>query len=292
MENVENTQQTPLIELDLLKTLVAIADTGNFTAAAESIFRTPSAVSMQIKRLEDMVGKPLFTRDSRSVLPTPDGENLLEHGRRMLALNREMVGQFMSPEVAGTVKLGAPDHVVELSMPTLLRRFAETHCCVNVDVFIDHSENLRKRVKNREIDLCLYATTPEAAKRNGAEVLLKEPLVWAGAKNGVACEKVTLPISVWDEGCSWRSHAIERLIRAKRDYRIAFMSAHIAGQRSAMLADLAVAPVPLSACVNGLVDLSECGLPKLKDYVLAIEVRAKAPAAVEAAADHLRASYL
>lgn len=288
----DNTQKLPLLELDLLKTLVAIADTGNFSAAAESIFRTPSAVSMQIKRLEELVGKPLFTRDARSVTPTAAGENLLEHGRRMLALNQEMVVQFTEPEIQGTVKLGALAANVERSLPNMLQRFATTHCCVNVDVHVHGSSTLRKKIKNKEIDLCLYVTSPEEAEKTGAEVVFREPLVWAGAKNGVAWEKNPLPISVWEEGCSWRATALQSLKKMKRNYRIAFMSAHMSAQRAAMVADLAVAPIPLSSCGNGLVNLTKThDLPKLMDYVLAMEITTKPSSAVEAAAEHLRACY-
>lgn len=289
--NAHATEQTPLLELDLLKTLVAIADTGNFSAAAETVFRTPSAVSMQVKRLEELVGKPLFTRDSRSVTPTPDGDILLEHGRRLLALNREMVAQFITPEISGVVRLGAPDDVAERWLPSMLKRFAATHCCVTVDVVVDSSTNLTAKVKQGKLDMCLYATSPEAAKVEGAEILLKEPLVWAGARNGVAWEQNPVPISVWEEGCSWRDNAIESLKKHKRDYRIAFMSAHISGQRAAMLADLAIAPIPLSSCGEGIVQLGkQHGLPKLRHYALALNIMANPTEAVEAAADHLRAS--
>jgi len=286
-----NTEQTPLLELDLLNTLVAIADTGNFSAAAERVYRTPSAVSMQVKRLEGLVGKPLFTRDSRSVTPTADGEILLEHGRRLLALNREMVAKFITPDIRGVVKLGAPDDVAQRSLPDMLQRFAATHCCVNVDVVVDSSINLQKKVKQGELDLCLYATSPQAAKKAGAEIVLREPLVWAGVRNGVAWEKDPIPISVWEEGCSWRSNAIDSLKKINRDYRIAFMSAHTSGQRAAMLADLAIAPIPLSNCVQGIVQLGkQQGLPTLKDYALALEITVQPSDAVKAAADHLRAS--
>ncbi len=284
-------EQTPLLELDLLKTLVAIADTGNFSAAAETVFRTPSAVSMQVKRLEELVGKPLFTRDSRSVTPTADGDRLLEHGRRLLALNRDMMAQFVTPGISGVVRLGAPDDVAERWLPSMLQRFASTHCCVTVDVVVDSSTNLTAKVKKGQLDMCLYATSPEAAKAEGAEVLLKEPLVWAGARNGVAWEQNPVPISVWEEGCSWRATAIESLKKHKRDYRIAFMSAHISGQRAAMLADLAIAPIPLSSCGEGIIQLGkQHGLPKLSQYALALTIMANPSEAVEAAADHLRAS--
>ncbi len=284
-------EQTPLLELDLLKTVVAIADTGNFSAAAESVFRTPSAVSMQVKRLEEMVGKPLFTRDSRSVALTAEGNLLLEHGRRLLALNREMMSRFVEPEIQGVVRLGAPDDVAERQLPGMLQRFAATHCCVNLDVVVDSSSNLRSKLKKRQLDLCLYATTPQAAERDQTEVVLCEPLVWAGARNGVAWENHPVPISVWEEGCSWRSNAIESLEAEGRPYRIAFMSAHISGQRAAMLADLAIAPIPLSSCGGGIIRLDgEHGLPALNDYVLALEITANPSEAISAAAEHLRAS--
>lgn len=287
----QSNEQTPLLELDLLKTLVAIADTGNFSAAAEAVFRTPSAVSMQVKRLEELVGKPLFTRDSRTVSPTPDGDVLLEHGRRLLALNREVVAQFRAPDLQGVVKLGAPDDVAERWLPSMLQRFAATHCCVSVDVVIDNSANLRTKVKKGQLDLCLYATSPEEAKAEGAEILLKEPLVWAGARNGIAWEQNPVPISVWEKGCSWRAAAIESLKKQKRDYRIAFMSAHISGQRAAMLADLAIAPVPLSSCGNDIIELGkQHGLPKLRNYALALDITVEPSDAVTAAVDHLRAS--
>ncbi len=284
-------QQTPLLELELLKTLVAIADTGNFSSAADSIFRTPSAVSMQVKRLEEMVGKPLFTRDSRTVAPTAEGEVLLEHGRRMLALNQDMVVRFIDPDIQGTVKLGAPDDVAERLLPNMLQRFAATHCCVNVDVFVDSSVNLLKKLKNKELDLCLHTSSLASAKKSGSEVVFKEPLVWAGAKNGIAWEKDPLPISVWEESYPWRAEALDSLNKSKRNYRVAFMSAAISGQRAAILADLAVAPIPLSACTQGIVRLTkEQGLPSLKEYVLVLELSNKPSVAAEAAADHLRSS--
>ena len=119
MKSVTSMNQIPLLELDLLKTIVAIAETGNFSAAAEVVHRTPSAVSMQVKRIEELLSRPIFNRDSRSVQLTNEGELLLEHGRRMLALNKDIVTRFMSPDVAGVVRLGATDDVAE--------RFCQTY---------------------------------------------------------------------------------------------------------------------------------------------------------------------
>ena len=95
----------PLLDLDLLKTLVAIAETGSFSTAATVVHRTPSAISMQVKKMEEILGRPVFTRDSRSVSLTSDGAFSLEHARRMLALNRDAVARFVQPDVEGVERL-------------------------------------------------------------------------------------------------------------------------------------------------------------------------------------------
>ena len=101
----------PLLELDVLRTFVAIAETGSFTAAANSVFRTPSAVSMQIKKLEDILGCTVLSRDARSVTMTTYGEMLLGYARRLLAINREAVSKFIVPDISGVVRLGSPDEI-------------------------------------------------------------------------------------------------------------------------------------------------------------------------------------
>lgn len=282
----------PLLDLETLSTLVAIADSGNFSAAAERVFRTPSAVSMQVKKLEGVLGRTLFRRDSRSVVATPDGERLVQHARRMLALNQQVIAEFVAPDVAGRVRLGAPDDLVERALPDVLKRFSHTHACVTVDVVVDQSSNLMKRVRQGELDLTIVTCNPHKPLERGVEKIFQEKLTWAGARNGVAFECRPLPISVWEEGCSWRNSGIESLQSAGIDFRIAFMSAHLAGQRAAMLADLAIAPVPLSACDNRIIPLGETdGLPPLDDCALGLLVCEKASKPVWAAADHLRAVF-
>lgn len=286
------TNQLPLVELDTLRTLVAIADTGNFSAAAEVVFRTPSAVSMQVKKTEEALGRLLFKRDSRSVTATPDGERLVQHGRRMLALNRELMATFVSPDVIGVVRLGAPDDMIEHTLPNLLCRFAHTHPAITVDVVVDSSTHLRQKVRARELDLALVTCAPSTTQADEVEVLHEEALTWAGARHGIAHEQNPLPVSVWEEGCAWRNAGLKSLAAVNRDYRIAFMSAHISGQRAAIMADLAIAPIPISSCTNGIVPLGEKqGLPSPGNYALGMILSDQISTPAEAAADHLRACF-
>ena len=269
----------PLLELDVLRTFVAIAETGSFTTAANAVYRTPSAVSMQIKKLEDILGRSVFSRDARSVSLTTDGEMLLGYARRMLAINREAVSKFIVPDIVGVVRLGSPDDYGERVLPHVLKRFAQSHPSIAVDVVIDQSSNLRRRMDERTLDITLITNSFRASMAD-AEVLLTEPVVWAGSKGGCAHLREPLPVSLWEEGCAWRAGALDALGKQGRNYRVAYMSAHTAGQRSAILADLAVAPMPKSFIGGDLVELGDKdGMPEMGTYSLAMLVAHDASAA-------------
>lgn len=281
----------PLLDLDVLRTFTAIAETGSFTTAANAVYRTPSAVSMQIKKLEDILGRAVFSRDARSVALTTDGEMLLGYARRMLAINREAVSKFIIPDIVGVVRLGSPDDYGERVLPQVLKRFAQSHPAIAVDVTIDQSSNLRRRMDDRALDITLLTNSYKSSALD-AEVLLTEPIVWAGAKGGSAHLREPLPVSLWEEGCAWRARALDALGRTGRNYRVAYMSAHTAGQRAAILADLAVAPLPKSFLGNEMVELGvKDGLPEIGNYDLAMIVAPEASAPVKAVADHIRATF-
>lgn len=282
----------PLLEMDVLKTFVAIAETGSFSSAAETVYRTPSAVSMQIKKMEEILGKPLFVRDSRSVSLTADGEMLLSYARRLLAINREAVSKFVAPEIAGIVRLGAPDDVSERFLPDMLRRFSQSHPGITVNVVVENTDELIARTQRGDLDLSMITCGGGFTGDDGAEVLFREPLIWASLKGGCAAMRDPLPISVWEEGCVWRKQAIDGLEEAGRDYRIAFQSAYISGQKAAILADLAVAPMPASAISDPIVPAdAQHQLPPLGNYSLGMMVAKDPSASILAAADHLRASF-
>lgn len=289
--NAPSTPVIPLLDLDLLKTLVAIAETGNFSAAAAAVHRTPSAVSMQVKRMEDILGRAVFIRDSRSVELTADGAFLLEHARRMLALNRDAVARFVQPEIDGVVRLGAPDDVAERFLVDMLRRFADSHPQVTVNVTVDGTDRMIEMLKRGNLDLTMI-TCEAGFNEDNAEVVFREQLVWAACRGGVAAEQNPLPVSVWEEGCAWRKAALDQLDAEGKPWRVAFQSAHISGQRAAVLADLAVAPIPVSSIGGDIVEAPpHFGLPKLPSYALGILVADDPNPAVSAAVDHLRASF-
>jgi len=280
-----------MLDPDVLRSFVAIAETGSFTAAAARIYRTPSAVSMQIKRLEEQLGVSVFLRDARNVSLTQDGEVLLSYARRLIALNREAISRFVSSDVSGIVRIGSPSDYGEAVLPDVLKRFAKTHPAVAVDVVIDQSSNLVKRFESGHLDIALMSCVQDL-EPGGGEVVFSDEIVWAGAKGGQAYLMDPLPLSMWEETCVWRKNAIEALERAGRSYRVAYMTSHSSGQKAAIKTDMAVAPMGRSFLFDDVQILGEeCGLPSPGSYDLVLKMGKDASAPVAALGDHFRACF-
>ncbi|QTF93499.1 LysR substrate-binding domain-containing protein [Halomonas sp. BM-2019] len=259
----------PLLDTEVLRTFVAIAESGSFTRAARQVFRTPSALSMQIKRLEETLGQALFVREARRVRLTPEGEVLLGYGRRLLKLNEEAVTQFLAPSLEGRVSFGTTDDVGTRILPGVLAQFARSHPAVQVDVMVGSSAAMRQRLEAGELDLILV-TAGMQGQSTQAEIVHSEPLVWVGREGGVAAQRSPLPVALANHGCPWRKAALDALDRAGLSYRVAYTCEHCAGQEAAMLADLAVAPFPLALTRPPLRRLDGESLPPLGDYQVAL----------------------
>ena len=278
------------LDVDLLRTLVAIADTGSFNRAARAVFRTPSAVSMQMKKLEEQVGRPLFAKDGRSVILTPDGEALVGYGRRIMKLTQEALQRFRAPEIAGTIRLGTPDDYAGRFLPDILARFAASHPHVEVDVTCQSSIDLVAKLDEGSIDVALVSS---GHGQPAGMVVHREQLVWAGLRHGCAHETTPLPLALSHLGCCWRRMALDALDRAGIPHRIAYSSRHYLGQLAPLLAGLALAPLPRTIVTGDLKIFGvEAGLPPIGQF--GIELR-RAPGATgplfDALADHIESNF-
>lgn len=282
----------PLLEIDVLRTFVSIAETGSFTRTAGQIFRTTSAVSMQIKRLETMLGCALFIREARRITLTSEGERLLSYARRLLKLNEEAVSAFVTPQLNGQVRFGTPADIGTHILPGLLSLFARTHPGIEVNVSVGRSIDMIQRIDAGELDVALISVGNLGQDDSRGEVIHSEPLVWAGRAGGVAVERDPLPLALSTPECAWRRQALDALDRAGRSYRIAYSSEQCAGQEAAMIADLAVAPYPLSLVKPPLKRLDEgVSLPSLGVYRINLLCAPGCSEPVEVLARHVVAAF-
>ena len=225
------------LEPELLRSFVAIAETGSFTAAAHRVHRTQSAVSMQIKRLEELLGRDLFLREGRSVSITRDGELLLSHARRILHAHLEALAAFDRDQLAGEVTIGAPDDYASTFLPRILARFGETHARVHVNVVCQPSVDLLRLLADRAVDLALVT---QGSGERGGTLLHRQRLVWVTSATHRAHEQEPLPLAIFEPGCPFRRAAMEGLASADRAARIAYTSVSVAGIHAAIDAGLAV----------------------------------------------------
>ena len=225
------------LDPDLLRTFVAIVDAGGFTAAAQQVHRTQSAVSMQVRRLETTLDRTLFQREGRGVQLTPEGEALLGYARRLLKLHDEALAVLTRPDLTGCVRLGTPDDYVERFLPDILVRFARAFPRVQVDVHCEPSRHLRRLLAEDRLDLALITCAPGAEI---GEILRREPTVWATAERHLAHEQDPLPLALFQPGCPFRDWALAGLGETGRPYRVAYTSASITGLFAAVTAGLAV----------------------------------------------------
>lgn len=276
-----------LLEADLLQTFVAIAETGSFTDAARRVHRTQSAVSMQIKRLEDLLGKPVFVREGRSVRLNSEGELLLGHARRILRAHQEVMALFAPSPLKGTVRLGTPDDYAVTVLPPILGRFAETHPLAETEVICDSSTNLLQRLEDRSIDLAMVTHGYGA---DDGIVLWREPLVWVTSAYHDTHTRDPLPLALFHHGCKFRQWGIDALAHSGRAYRIAYTSVSVAGIEATVRGGLAVSVLPkMTGAREGLRSLGERdGFPPLPHYQ--VELRRRQGAAspvIDALARHI-----
>lgn len=255
------------LDLDQLQSFCAIADCGSFTEAARRVNKTQSAVSMQIKRLEERLGHVLLSRDGRTVTLTQHGEALYSRARKMLKINAEIMDLFDDQEMAGAIRFGVPDDYAVRLLPVILSSFQKTHPKIIIDVRCAASEELLAGMKQGRYDLICFT---QGTNREYGELFRTERMFWVAAQGGQALHMDPLPIAGGQQ-CCWKDNAIEVLDRSGRDYRVAYTSSNALAIASAVLTDLVVGFLPESALQPGMLAIAEDkNLPRLRDAEIAL----------------------
>jgi DNA-binding transcriptional LysR family regulator len=265
------------LDLDLLRTFVAICDTRTFTAAARQVGRTQSAVSLQMRRLEESLGRPLFVRDGARPTLTEHGALLLAHARRILACVDEARLAFGQGAVEGVVVLGMPDDYAPRILSLVLRSFSELYPAATVDLVIDQSRHLVRRLAEGSVDLA-FVTAGEGPV-SGAPAF-RDRMVWtaaaAGPGSGPGSGDVhlrdPLPIAIWDETETYARHMLDALAASGRAHRVAVISRSMSGLRGAVRAGVAVTAMMSSSLGPGMRALgAEDGFPPMAELTVHLE---------------------
>ncbi len=225
------------LQIDWLKCFVAVVDAGSLSGAAPQLHRSQSAVSMQLKKLEEALGCRLLLRGPRQHQLTAEGQRLLGYARRMLDLHAETLADFGGEQLTGRIRLGVPDDYAERYLTPVLKRFAPHHGAVEIELNCEQSTALIPRVKRGELDLALVSRDHP---RRGT-LLFHEPMAWVGAPQFQVWRRDPLPIAVYESSSLARRSAINSLALSGRRYRVVYHSSSLAGQIAAVESGLAVA---------------------------------------------------
>ncbi|WP_407146852.1 LysR substrate-binding domain-containing protein [Bradyrhizobium sp. ORS 86] len=278
---------TPILDPDLLRAFVAVADHRSFTRAASALNRTQSAISMQVKRLEERLQAELFHRTTSNVDLSAAGEGLLGHARRILSLNDEAVGRVRAHRMDGRVRLGVMDDYGSLIVPPLLAGFVANYPLIHVEMETGLTSSMTDRLGDA-YDLVI-AMHPEG--RGEGELLRTEQAVWAASAEHRVEQRDPLPVALYPQGCLFRSWAMQALDQANRPWRLAFVSHSLSAVEAIAAQGLAVTVVKSGTFPPTLRRLSaRDGLPPLPRAEIRLHRAQNLSRAASLLADHLVAA--
>jgi DNA-binding transcriptional LysR family regulator len=260
------------LNMDVLRTFVTGLELGSFSKAAQRLGRSQSAISTQLRRLEEQAGKALFKKSGRGLALTTAGESLLSYAKRILELNDEAIDGLQDSEVEGWVRLGIPQDFAEGWLTGVLGRFARAHPKVRVEVRAEQNVLVIERLVEGELDLAIAWGADDKVR---AERLLDLPMVWIGRPDWTGVKRLgsePLPLVAFEPPCVFRSAGIAALDAVGISWRLAFTSPSLAGLWAATEAGLGVTlrtgiGLPRSLTV---LKLASSGLPALPKVQLTL----------------------
>ncbi len=250
------------LSIDFLRSFVLIAQTGSYTQCAEQLQRTQPAISLQIKKLEEMIGEKLFSRDKNRLALTGAGSRLLSYGEKIVALNDQAMAEFGKPQVTGNIRLGIPSEFSTTLMPKIIRRFTQTYPEISLEVHCALSKDLLSEPLKSQFDLILSLQETPDPQQDG--YIISDQLVWVGSQRFVNSVPVKLPIIAAPSPCIYRKRATNLLSAIKKPWQVVYTIADLNGIQTAINAGLGITVLAKSSVPPGLHVLSNSeSLPEL-----------------------------
>jgi len=226
------------LDLNSLRSFVLAAELGGFARAAAALHRTPGAISLQMKALEERIGRPLFVKAGRGQVLGEAGALLLEHARRLLQLNDETLAALDGLGIDGSVRFGMPQDFADTWLPLALARFARAHPAVRIELKVDRNDSLASAVERGQLDLALAFDLGGA--RAAPAALMQLPMRWIARPDWQPDASEPVPLLLMERPCMFHQAATDALDRAGRPWRVVLTSASVSGLWAAAEAGLGV----------------------------------------------------
>ena len=252
------------LQTDLLRTFVSIVDLGSFTKAGATLGRTQPAISLQMRRLEELVGHPLLRQDGRSFQLTSDGEMLLSYAREILRLNDHAAAFFSRAKHSGTLRVGLPSDYAVAFLQGVITGYVRQHPDIALEIHCGLSGAILERMRADDLDLVIAMVDAERTQYLSRSWI--ERPIWTGAEEAHIGVDAELRIAAHPDGCTYRARMIRALDAARIRWRISYTSPGISGLQNAVLNGLGVSALTRHTLLPGMRVLdSDDGLPPLED---------------------------
>lgn len=258
MRNIVNYQT------DLLRTFVSVIDLGAYTKAGDVLGRTQPAISLQMRRLEELVGAPVIKQVGRTLVLTGEGEMLLSYAREILRLNDEAASYFNRARIAGVLRVGLPNDYAVAFLQGVITEYTRQHDEISLEIYCSWSADILDRLRADELDLAIAMVDTERAQYLSRSWI--ERPVWAAAEGAAFDPMAGIPLAAHPEGCAYRARMIAALDAAQMRWRVAYTGPGISGLQNAVINGLGVSALTRYTMLPGMRVLDESdGFPPLAE---------------------------
>jgi DNA-binding transcriptional LysR family regulator len=290
MSKIDSLRGAERLDTEILRTFLAVAESGSITGGAERILRSQSAVSLQIKRLEMLLGRAVFIRHGRGVTLATAGEKLRPMAQRLLTQLDDALADLKSDSMEGRLRVGIPDEYRQIILPQVIATFSREHPRVELSVQCALSANFPKTLLRGQLDIAIFnVREPE----QGQQVLRRQHVAWFSSPIHLAHERAPVPVALFDRDCWWRDSAIESLRQVGKKYRVVYTSESVPGVVAAIEAGIAIGLLSKDPLRGELIELTGAeGFPKMPTSTLVLGRRDRADQALaNAMSKAIRAAF-
>ena len=268
------------LDIDSLRTFKTVVDVGGITRAAQRLNLTQSAVSHKLARLEERIGRPLLSKGTGGVAPTPDGRDLLSYAERLIALHDEAADHFRTSGLAGEIRLGSTEDATGKKLAAILGRFRRAHPQVSLSIRVAQSLRLQEWLQAGEIDLAILQVFADDVRPDDHE-LWREDLIWVRAVDHAIEIDRAIPFVSFDRQCFYRVAAVQRLADSGRSLNVILECPSAEGVRAGVRHGLGLALLNRRNMIPGLVEVTG-DLPVFPPVCHVLRRRSDLPTALEA----------